>query len=515
MKRPAPCDPCEATALECNGAEKPKRRKDEKNEVMRINKRLKELGQRKQGQRAFDIFTENFGPLDGTGTLRPSVHSFTNLVNAFVRVGKVDEAKRVIAAMKLRGFEPNVVTLTTLLKGLCEQGSMQEAEQLESNMDGNERSLSTLLRGCLRWGAIDCSLRRWRSMEGCCDDVSREYLVKSLCCALRVTTARQVLEGTTPSVASALALAEAELLLGHRNKCKRLLLTAKHAPIVDSDTVDESSLFLKHKKQEYERTRLRLRKSKAVDEVTPHFRRFFYFRPTSCDSCCAGGSTSSTALPRSLARETRGIGLRKSQLEEDVEWKRKCFTDDGLSLKALDVRPLKLEIGSGDGEWIVQHAPQDSSSLWAALELRYDRCARTWSQMCLEGVDNMVILGGDAHRVVALLPKNSVAEVVSFYPEPPAWHEGVWDSEAPHLWTESFLAILGDKLQVAGELRICSDNKKYLELIKSYCPSTLCAKRGDSIEVESGRIDDSDTYFDRLWSCGKKRKRFNLCLRRV
>ena len=34
-------------------------------EVMRINKRLKELGQRKQGQRAFDIFTENFGPLDG------------------------------------------------------------------------------------------------------------------------------------------------------------------------------------------------------------------------------------------------------------------------------------------------------------------------------------------------------------------------------------------------------------------------------------------------------------------
>jgi len=203
-------------------------------------------------------------------------------------------------------------------------------------------------------------------------------------------------------------------------------------------------------------------------------------------------------------------------VEKEEEKMGKCFTPSGFSLQGFEEKTLKLEIGAGDGEWVVHQAPKDVTSVWAAVELRYDKCARIWSQMCLEGIDNLVVLGGDAQHVVSKLAQNTVSEVVCFYPEPPAWHEGAWEDKFPlHVWTKEFLAVLSSKMRLSGLLTICSDNKKYLELIKSNCPETFVASDGETIEVRSGRIGKSDTYFDRLWKQGKKKKRYHLSLRRM
>jgi len=511
----------------------PQRRKDEKREVMRINNQLKALGQRKQAAKAMELFEEKFGPLNGSGPLRPSVHSFTNLVNAFVRTCDVEKAQGIILAMKSRGFEPNVVTLTSLLKGFCEAGNMSEAEKLEHTIEGNERTLSTYLRGCLRWGTIDAALRRWRLVEGgACDDVSREYFAKICCIGLRVKAAKEVIaQMTTTPVPCLLSLAEAELLRGQPKKCRKLLNDVKEVvPTIDENLPKSMRSFLGHKQKEGERHRKFLKhalsskvrakalplESSSSSTSSSHsaYDRFFYFRSNVASSTNSKTNPSIPWTARSVTRELRGIGLRKDALAVHEELKHACLQQGQLTLAPLDERPLKLEIGSGDGEWIVQHAQEDTSSLWAACELRYDRCSRIWSQMGLKGVDNMVILGGHAHNVVDLLKTGTVQEVVSFYPEPPAWHEGVWDAAAPHLWTHNFLNTLGEKMRSSGELRICSDNKKYLELIASYCPDFFSPATGDKIEVQKGRFDNSDTYFDRLWKQGRKRARFHLHLRR-
>jgi len=573
------------------------RKREEKWEAMRVNKRLGELAQRKHADSALELFEENYGRLGSTGKtpLKPSVHAFTNLVNAFVRVSNVIKAGEVIEAMKKRQLEPNVVTKTTFLRGLCENGHMAAAKHvIESMNDGNERSSNTYLRGLLKWGMVDEALEFWKKLNYWEKDKStREYVIKALAIGLRAKTANKIMREDKNEItaASMLAVAEAELLLNHPKKCKKLIAEVKGIiPKVDpppdakrrkgekgkgkgqdgeeekgEGTPDENvpkavsrdeqavislKTFLSVQANEAERQRKYLKScldearrkvvlkldagasnasssSSAVIDISKDealeqaktlrkaYASFFYFRPQDQLRDQAKGWKAATVV-----NELKNLGCRAGDaLHIHQKVKAACIDSrtGHLSLNALDKRPLKLEIGSGNGEWLVQKAQEDTLSQWAAVELRFDRCAKIWSRMCLEGVKNMCVLGGNAHDVISSLESNSIAEVVSLYPEPPAWHQDDWDPDTPHVWTSSFLEILGDKLQPGGELRICSDNGKYMELIASFCPGIFEPLQGDKIQVLAGKGLDrtADSYFDRLFKAGRHRQRFHLHLRKM
>jgi len=49
----------------------------------------------------------------------PSVYTFTILVDAQCKEGKMKEAKSVIAMMMKEGVIPNVVTYTSIMEGYC------------------------------------------------------------------------------------------------------------------------------------------------------------------------------------------------------------------------------------------------------------------------------------------------------------------------------------------------------------------------------------------------------------
>ena len=59
------------------------------------------------------------------------MHSYTNLINCAVRCGKPAEAAALYADMRAKaGVEPNVVTVTAMLKGLSEAGDARGAKAL-------------------------------------------------------------------------------------------------------------------------------------------------------------------------------------------------------------------------------------------------------------------------------------------------------------------------------------------------------------------------------------------------
>jgi len=118
--------------------------------------------------------------------MKPDVHTFSNLINCYVRCGDVAGARRVLSHdMPGAGVAPNAVTLTTLLKGCCEAGDMAAARRIlfedmprlqtapvarsssssSSSSIGsgsgsgsgsipNGRAVLTYLRGCARTGAV-------------------------------------------------------------------------------------------------------------------------------------------------------------------------------------------------------------------------------------------------------------------------------------------------------------------------------------------------------------------------
>ena len=54
--------------------------------------------------------------------------------------------------------------------------------------------------------------------------------------------------------------------------------------------------------------------------------------------------------------------------------------------------PIKLEVCSGHGDWIVDKAKKDSKFNWVALEIRYERVFQIWYRMIFNNVQNLVIL---------------------------------------------------------------------------------------------------------------------------
>jgi pentatricopeptide repeat protein len=146
------------------------------------------------------------------------VHTYTNLLNAYVRCKEMDGAGRVWSEMiNVAHIEPNIVTYTTLIKGYCENDMISTAHtlllemlspQLSSSASAcssspplpNHRTLNTFWRGCLRWGNLNSAIQIFNLVtekehdhddnldpsSSFLDETSYEYLITILCQAFEI-----------------------------------------------------------------------------------------------------------------------------------------------------------------------------------------------------------------------------------------------------------------------------------------------------------------------------------------
>ena len=62
--------------------------------------------------------------------LQPDVVTFTAMINGLCKEGKMEEANGLFELMNQGGLQPDVVTFTTLISGLFKVGKMEEANGL-------------------------------------------------------------------------------------------------------------------------------------------------------------------------------------------------------------------------------------------------------------------------------------------------------------------------------------------------------------------------------------------------
>eukprot|EP00392_Amoebophrya_sp_AT5.2_P016069 g16309.t1 len=171
-------------------------------------------------------------------------------------------------------------------------------------------------------------------------------------------------------------------------------------------------------------------------------------------------------------------------------------------------RKVVLEIGAGNGEWCLAQAQRDTKrstpatepTLYVASELRFERCARIWSDAALLQLPNLYTLGGDSGRVLrttssspspageqeledrhCFFADSSVDLIVSNFPEPPQWHfnlkgQKTSSDHSPsqqdfqqHLLTAEFINEKVHRVLRKGERQgvflVYSDNLEYLRWI--------------------------------------------------
>jgi len=215
--------------------------------------------------------------------------------------------------------------------------------------------------------------------------------------------------------------------------------------------------------------------------------------------------------------------------------------------------PLKLEVASGTGDWVVAQALAEAGRAnWAALELRHDRVYDIFSRMVLQTVSNLAVIGGDAAQVLAKhMAPRSVAHVFVNFPEPPhraiGRSSGVDESasNALALLTPAFFRAIHRVLVPGGRITILSDNERYVRSLAAtvaalraegsgptgpqLLQSVTLPQRGardtsriDSVEgvrvytgmpgPEAGHAVLAQSYFDRFWEHGQHTGRHYLVL---
>ncbi|XP_074332070.1 uncharacterized protein LOC141668905 isoform X1 [Apium graveolens] len=121
--------------------------------------------------------------------ISPDVRTFTILVYAYSKSGKLDDAEQVIEIMNERGEYPDIVTYSTLMHGYCTQGKMDEALAVLSTIKSKEIILdcytyNILLDAFCRELKLDIAMDLYRKMasEGLSPDVvTHNILLHGLC----------------------------------------------------------------------------------------------------------------------------------------------------------------------------------------------------------------------------------------------------------------------------------------------------------------------------------------------
>ncbi|KAF0914389.1 hypothetical protein E2562_028259 [Oryza meyeriana var. granulata] len=131
-----------------------------------------------------------------------SLRHYTALLYGWCRMGKLDEAKHVLARMKAAGIAPDVVVFNTLLAGFVADGRFEDAFELTREMERrgcppNAVSYTTLMQGLGARGRVDEAMRVFVEMRrkgSAPDTVTYGTLVTAFCKAGRISQGYEFLD---------------------------------------------------------------------------------------------------------------------------------------------------------------------------------------------------------------------------------------------------------------------------------------------------------------------------------
>jgi tRNA (guanine-N7-)-methyltransferase len=152
--------------------------------------------------------------------------------------------------------------------------------------------------------------------------------------------------------------------------------------------------------------------------------------------------------------------------------------------------PLEVEIGFGNGEFLVRKAQMHPERNFVGLDLEWVSVQRALRKIARIEVKNIRVLQVDARIAFErlFLPR-SLSFVYSLFPCP-------WPKKRHvkyRLFSQSFLTLLNSRLVPEGEVQIVTDHQSYMQWLLTQVP-------GAGFVVDQQRISPRfDTKYERKW----------------
>ncbi len=138
--------------------------------------------------------------------------------------------------------------------------------------------------------------------------------------------------------------------------------------------------------------------------------------------------------------------------------------DLGAMFPGGEGRPLEVDLGSGDGGFLVEMARRTPEHLFLGVERLLGRIRKTSRRSARANVSNVRLLRIESHYLVRyLLPPGSVSVMHVMFPDP-------WPKRKHHsrrLIQREFLDAVRNALAPGGELRLSTDDLPYYEQMRA------------------------------------------------
>ncbi len=166
-------------------------------------------------------------------------------------------------------------------------------------------------------------------------------------------------------------------------------------------------------------------------------------------------------------------------------------------------RPLEVEIGFGNGEYLAHLSQQQPGTNFLGFEQYCERIQRTLRKLSRSPLNNVRVMRLDARAgLERFIHPWSVTRVHCLYPPP--WPK---KSGAKHrLFTTDFLKLANSRLVEGGELKIVTDHLPYSEWIRENLPETGFDTQVHTIRPQYG------TKFEKKWVEGGQKEFYELRL---
>ncbi|CCQ92062.1 tRNA (guanine-N(7)-)-methyltransferase [Nitrospina gracilis 3/211] len=172
-------------------------------------------------------------------------------------------------------------------------------------------------------------------------------------------------------------------------------------------------------------------------------------------------------------------------IAEWPDW-RKVFGND---------KPLKLEIGFGNGNFLIDMAVREPDSNFVAMDFYHKGIRKVITRLDRLQIPNVRLAYGDAkERIPGIFLDGELDEVYINFPDP-------WPKKRHHkrrLMKPPFIAMLSRKLKMEGSLRLATDHEEYFhEMIEFLNAESSLQNRHPDKGYITFREDTPRTKYER------------------
>lgn len=160
-------------------------------------------------------------------------------------------------------------------------------------------------------------------------------------------------------------------------------------------------------------------------------------------------------------------------------------------------KKVVIEIGSGNGSFLIETAEQNSDTFHIGIEIKRKRINKCVIKSYKKNLDNIGFIYGDA-KIILLNKKileSSADEILLTFPDP--WPKN--KHRKNRIVNNEFIEVIYKSLKNKGKFIIATDHKEYLdEMIESIDYFGKFDYEFDSKTVNT-LPNFTESYFERLW----------------